>query len=34
MSHEILFSITVLFLVGLAFILAKLTGRPENINKY
>ena len=34
MSHELLFSLTILFIVGLAFILAKLTERPENINKY
>lgn len=34
MSHEILFSLTVLFIVGLAFILARLTGSAEKINKY
>ena len=34
MSHEALFSIVVISLVLFALILAKLTGRPENITKY
>lgn len=34
MLHEFLFSIVVISIVGLAFILAKLTERPENISKY
>jgi hypothetical protein len=34
MSHETLFALVVISIVGLAFILAKLTGSAENINKY
>lgn len=34
MSHEVLFSVVIIAIVGLAFILAKLTGNAENISKY
>lgn len=34
MSHEALFTIVIIGIVGLAFILAKLTGNAENISKY
>lgn len=34
MSHELLFSVTIIGIIGLAFILAKLTGKAENISKY
>lgn len=34
MSHEMLFSIVVISIVGLGFILAKLTKSAENISKY
>jgi len=34
MSHETLFAIVVISIIGLAFILAKLTGSAEKISKY
>lgn len=34
MSHELLFSGTILGIVAIAFILARLTGSAEKISKY
>lgn len=34
MSHEVLFSVVVISIVALGFILAKLTGNANNISKY
>jgi hypothetical protein len=34
MSHEALFSLVVIIIVGIAFVLARLTKNAENISKY